>query len=113
MFFADRCGNDTIIVIDHEGITGVETKPEGEPALTVSPDPVRSVSEITYYLKISGQIEITLTGMNGDEKTLFEGRAAAGWHTLPLVASGLASGVYFVRIVHPGGTLSRKITVGK
>lgn len=62
------------------------------------PNPFRGATTITYRAEHADQVRLVLYDVLGRAvATVFDGRVAPGDHTLRLDASGLPSGVYFLR----------------
>jgi len=81
-------------------------------ALAVSPNPVSDQSQVNVELARSGQVQVTLYDVTGKaSRVLFSGNRPAGRFSVPLDASGLASGTYFVAVSLPGSLLERPVTV--
>lgn len=79
------------------------------------PHPVRTRATIGYRLDGSTTVSIRVYDVRGRRvATLLEsGTRRVGTGSVELDASGLASGVYFVRMQTPSRTLTRKITIIK
>jgi subtilisin family serine protease len=78
------------------------------------PNPFNPSTTIKYFIPVDSQVKIVLFNILGNElKTLFNGNVTAGDHELELSASGLASGVYFVKVIAGGFQKTIKITLTK
>jgi hypothetical protein len=63
------------------------------------PNPFNPTTNIKYFVPIDSRIKISLFDVLGNEvKTLLNGNITAGDHNMELSGSGLASGVYFVKL---------------
>lgn len=78
------------------------------------PNPFNPGTTIRYDLKTAGQVSIRVYDITGKEvMTLLNGKRSAGRHTVNFNASGLASGVYILRMATPGFVQIRKMTLIK
>jgi uncharacterized repeat protein (TIGR01451 family) len=86
-----------------------------EDAITgVYPMPVADRASVRVSLAREGNVRASLYDMLGREvAVLTDGFEPAGRMRLPLDASGLASGTYFVRVVTERGTLVEQITLAR
>jgi len=75
------------------------------------PNPFRDKLTITYSLPDESDFCIRLYSVDGRRvKEITQGKESAGFHALSFDARDLASGVYFLRLYHPQGQFTRKIT---
>jgi hypothetical protein len=80
--------------------------------MTVSPNPVGDMTSVEVRIAQRGPVEVTLHDVQGRlVTTLHSSMAEAGTLRLPLDASGLASGAYYVAVSMPGSLLQRQVTV--
>jgi hypothetical protein len=78
------------------------------------PNPFNPATTIRYDLKTAGQVAISVFDITGKRvATIVQGKRSAGKHTVNFVASGLASGIYILRMETPGFTQIRKMTLIK
>jgi hypothetical protein len=78
--------------------------------LPTYPNPFGRRTLMTYYLPRDGKVKVTLYNALGQQvRTLLNELQFTGWHNLQLSASGLAHGVYFVRLEAAGEIVTRKI----
>ncbi|XWN36898.1 MAG: T9SS type A sorting domain-containing protein [Balneola sp.] len=78
------------------------------------PNPFNPGTTIRYDLKTAGPVSIRVYDITGKEvMTLLNGKRSAGSHTVNFNASGLASGVYILRMTTPGFVQIRKMTLIK
>ena len=78
------------------------------------PNPFNPGTTIRYDLKTAGQVSIRVYDITGKEvMTLLNGKRSAGSHIVNFNASGLASGVYILRMTAPGFVQIRKMTLIK
>lgn len=69
------------------------------------PNPFNPVTNISFALAEDSFVKLTVYDAAGREvKKLIDGTLAAGYNTLSFDASGIASGVYFYRLVSTGST---------
>jgi hypothetical protein len=62
------------------------------------PNPASSSTAIRFALATTGRVQVDLFNVNGQKvATPFDGWVDAGEHTIDISATGLPSGVYFVR----------------
>jgi hypothetical protein len=73
--------------------------------LRVAPNPLRANSRITFSLPEPGTVELGLFDVSGREVTrLVDGVQGAGDHEIAFFPTGIARGVYFLRLATPVGT---------
>ena len=78
------------------------------------PNPFNPGTTIRYDLKTAGQVSIRVYDITGKEvMTLLNGKRSAGSYTVNFNASGLASGVYILRMTTPGFVQIRKMMLIK
>jgi subtilisin family serine protease len=78
------------------------------------PNPFNPSTRIKYFIPVDSKVKIVLFNILGNElKTLFNGNVTSGDHELELSASGLASSVYFVKVIAGGFQKTIKITLTK
>lgn len=79
-----------------------------------SPNPFNPTTTIAFTLPSSGQVKLTVYNMTGQEVArLVDGYMAAGSHNAVFGGEGLASGVYFYRIVAGGHTATKRMLLIK
>ena len=118
---------DGMLVFDHNAFDGTDTvwvtmsvlnvpndnleRTPAEFALTgVFPNPFNASTKVTYSLPIRSQVTLQLFDLRGRQVAeLFEGMQTVGVHTATLNASGLASGLYFVRLEAAQQTETQKV----
>ncbi len=67
--------------------------------ISTYPNPFNSSTTITYGLPVNAVVELSLFDLSGRVvATLESGRYPAGWHRTVIDASGLATGLYFIRM---------------
>jgi hypothetical protein len=85
---------------DHGAIT-----PQ-QPGIKIFPNPFNPVTNVSYQLQDSAEIQLDLFDMLGARvKTVSAGRQIAGSHLLRLDGTGLSAGVYFCRLMTAGRIL--------
>ncbi|MCX6601659.1 MAG: T9SS type A sorting domain-containing protein [bacterium] len=83
-------------------------------SISSCPNPFNARTEIRFSLPQAGKVSLNLYDITGRKvATLFNHVATGGEHTVPLDATGLASGVYFVSIEAAGQIATRKILLLK
>ena len=76
------------------------------------PNPFNSETILSYTLPTAADIRLEVFTLNGQRvAVLHEGFQAAGYHTIALDASALASGVYLYRLTTPEGRFVQKFTL--
>jgi hypothetical protein len=81
-------------------------------ALTVAPNPLNNRSDIGFTLGSFSNVDLMLVDILGrTQATLFSGALSSGDHTLPLDASALAPGTYYIRLEAEGQRMTKKIVV--
>lgn len=74
------------------------------------PNPFRRSTSISYELPEPARVRLEVYDVIGRRvRTLVDGEQAAGRHEAELVAAGLASGAYFVRLVADEQAVTRQI----
>lgn len=119
---------DRIVLSDAYGrpVGLIETPASGEPGphpgvldfeASMSPNPLRTVSQVEYSLPASGQVTVAVYDASGRQvRMLAEGWQGAGEHSVTWDGRSeggdrVADGVYFVRIDGSTGEQVEKITV--
>ena len=119
---ACQAGQTKILLIDYD--TGevlqqyevnveASTSASAKTALNPSyPNPFNSETVLSYTLPTASDIRLEVFTLNGQRvAVLHEGFQAAGYHTIALDASDLASGVYLYRLTTPKGRFTQKFTL--
>ena len=76
------------------------------------PNPFNSETILSYTLPTASDIRLEVFTLNGQRvAVLHEGFQAAGYHTIAIDASALASGVYLYRLTTPEGRFAQKFTL--
>ena len=76
------------------------------------PNPFNSETILSYTLPTASDIRLEVFALNGQRvAVLHEGFQAAGYHTIAVDASDLASGVYLYRLTTPEGRFAQKFTL--
>ncbi len=84
------------------------------PSVSVHPNPFNPETVVTVDLRADGPLRVDVYDMLGRRvRTLADGPATAGRHSLRLDGTRLASGVYLVRVSAFGHTLTHRITLVK
>ena len=106
--------------IDIKVPTGVEDDPAGmilptEFALDQNyPNPFNPTTTIGLSLPRSGMVRLDVFNILGQQTvTLINGHRDAGRYTVDFDGADLPSGIYFYRLQHEGGTLTRKMMLVK
>ena len=119
---ACQAGQTKILLIDYDTDEVVQqyavnveasTSAAASTALNPSyPNPFNSETTLSYTLPTASDIRLEVFILNGQRvAVLHEGFQAAGYHTLSLDASDLASGVYLYRLTTPEGRFVQKFTL--
>ncbi|HPS61007.1 MAG TPA: M1 family aminopeptidase [Candidatus Cloacimonas sp.] len=87
--------------------------------LSAYPNPFNPTATISFSLPVSGKAELELFNLKGQKiVTLSEGLMSSGKHSICFNGCdengrNLASGIYFLRLQHPAGIITKKITLLK
>jgi hypothetical protein len=97
------------------GVEKDQAKPVPERiSLSAYPNPFNMTTTISFELARTGEIHIRIYDVMGREVgRLIEGMRPAGHHELRYDASGLASGIYFVRLTAGDLTVTKKLMLLK
>ena len=119
---ACQAGQTKILLIDYD--TGevlqqyevnVEASTSASAATVLNPsypNPFNSETILSYTLPTASDIRLEVFTLSGQRvAVLHEGFQAAGYHTLSMDASDLASGVYLYRLTTPAGRFTQKFTL--
>jgi hypothetical protein len=78
------------------------------------PNPFNPTTEITYTLKQSEQVKLTVFESLGREvKILVDGIQSSGEHRITYNAQGLTSGIYYYQLRSGSGTVTKKMVLIK
>ena len=101
------------VVQQYEIRVEASTSAAAKTALNPSyPNPFNSETVLSYTLPTAAAIRLEVFALNGQRvAVLHEGFQAAGYHTIALGASDLASGVYLYRLTTPEGRFVQKFTL--
>jgi len=103
--------NAEITLWRHDG-TGIEGPETSGPQVSVLPNPCRGVSSVRFATVAPGEASVQVFDLQGRlVRTLHQGVLEEGSHGIPLDASDLASGLYFVRINASGVEATRSVAV--
>ena len=119
---ACQAGQTKILLIDyHTGavVQQYEVNVEASTSASAStalnpsyPNPFNSETILSYRLPTASDIRLEVFTLNGQRVAiLHEGFQAAGYHTIAMDASDLASGVYLYRLTTPEGRFVQKFTL--
>lgn len=79
-------------------------------ALRVHPTPLRGRGTVTFQVDTPGEARVSLFDLNGREVAVLANRAfAVGSHDLPVDVRELASGVFYVRAVTSGESVTTRV----
>lgn len=80
----------------------------------LAPNPARGAATVSYALPRAARVRLSLLDVQGREiAVLADADRAAGKHVAQLVAGDLATGLYFVRLMSQGATLTRRVAIVK
>lgn len=106
--------------VDVQVPTGVDDDPTGVTLPTEFvldqnyPNPFNPTTAICFALPQAGAVRLDVFNILGQQTvTLIDGRREAGRHTVDFDGANLPSGIYFYRLQHEGGTLTRKMMLVK
>jgi hypothetical protein len=98
-------------------VTAIGTQQAGPSKFALAqnyPNPFNPTTNIQYTLKSTGNVSLKVYDVVGRQvASLVDGIQNAGNHEVKFLASDLASGVYFYRLVSPSGTLVMKMMLMK
>jgi hypothetical protein len=103
-YVANRCGTVRLV---GEGTYDEETEGEGGDLRTDSP-PSERFQGIRFRLPAPGPVRLLVFDVTGRRRHAEEWGGTAGWNELRWDAGSLPSGMYFYRLEHPAGTMTRK-----
>jgi len=100
--------------------TGIDDRP-GDNSLPTDyaleqnyPNPFNPATVIGFALPRSGRVNLQVFNILGQQvRTLVDGSMDAGWHEVEFDGEELPSGIYFYRLRHEGGNLTRKMILVK
>ncbi|MFN5323753.1 MAG: M43 family zinc metalloprotease, partial [Bacteroidota bacterium] len=113
--YTQNTGNN--IFIDDINVTGTSTvgiqDVEFLSTLNIHPNPSVGVSSIRFQLQKDAEVRIVLSDLSGRTvESIADGRLSGGAHTMEF-GQGLPSGVYLLRLMVDGGTLTEKVVFTK
>ena len=119
---ACQAGQTKILLIDYDTGAVVQqyevnveasTSASAKTALNPSyPNPFNSETILSYTLPTASDIRLEVFTLSGQRvAVLHEGFQVAGYHTIAMDASALASGVYLYRLTTPEGRFVQKFTL--
>ena len=119
---ACQAGQTKILLIDYdtgEIVQQYEVNVEAATSAAAStalnpnyPNPFNSETVLSYTLPTASAIRLEVFTLSGQRvAVLHEGFQAAGYHTIAMDASALASGVYLYRLTTPEGRFVQKFTL--
>ena len=84
------------------------------PRLTVGPNPMTTAGTVRLTVPQAGPVQVRVVDLLGRTvSVVLDGAVAAGDHALSLHTSGLAQGVYLIRVESPGGVLVRPFVLAR
>jgi len=82
--------------------------------LKCNPNPVTNMANITWQLRIPGQVQLSMYDFTGRKvQNLVNAERAPGTHQAVFDATGLPAGIYFCQLQVNGITETREIIVSK
>src|SRR5215831_2935614 len=107
----DHVYTSTPFVLKYKASTKEEDL-ESSLNVNVFPNPVQTTAFINYDLGQDGDVTLAILDNHGKLiRTLFHGYADAGTHSLSMDRSGLAAGIYFIRMETQAGNMTSKMLV--
>ena len=95
-------------------VNGQQVEPSRFALAQNYPNPFNPTTNIRYTLKSAGNVSLKVyDGLGREVANLVDGIQNAGNHDVKFLASNLASGVYFYRLVSSSGTLVQKMMLMK
>lgn len=80
--------------------------------MNMYPQPSDGITQLSYVLKQSTRIEISICDLSGKELKRFdEGKQEQGQHQKLMNLEGISEGVYFVKLLGEGQRLSQKLLI--
>jgi hypothetical protein len=114
---ASWAGADNVRVYNMARISAVGSRQVGPSKFALEqnyPNPFNPTTTIQYTVKSTGNVSLKVYDVVGREvANLVDGIQNAGNHEVKFLASNLASGVYFYRLVSPSGTMVKKMMLLK
>jgi hypothetical protein len=87
---------------------------DGLSDIYLSQNPTSSEMKLSFSMKSSGNVQISLMDVLGREVHILQnGRASAGQNIIPIDLSKFSAGSYFVRVTAEGMALTRKLIITK
>ena len=118
---ACQAGQTKILLIDYDTgavVQQYEVNVEASTSAAVTtlnpsyPNPFNSETILSYTLPTASDIRLEVFTLSGQRvAVLHEGFQGAGYHTIAMDASDLASGVYLYRLTTPEGRFAQKFTL--
>ncbi len=102
----NRAANLTVAIDDDNGLLAKN-------AVTIWPNPVRSNATISVNTITDGILEITVSNILGQTKTIYSQKTLAGSQNIPLESSQIGEGMQFYTVKLNGERLSEPIRVVK
>ena len=94
--------------------TAVPGQLEPQNRMSVFPNPMNAFGHVELTLNSSGRVNISIFDLTGTEVVkLHDGRLSQGAHhiTIDLSQTKIRSGIYFIRMQHANGVLTRKLVI--
>jgi hypothetical protein len=115
--------NGSFSITDYTVVSGNEYIPatiaNSYALLSSYPNPFNPVTEISYYLPTSGQVNVSIYNMLGQQITTLTnnivdaGNYSVTWNGMDNQQMSVPSGIYFVKLQHTDGVVTHKITLLK
>jgi hypothetical protein len=77
------------------------------------PNPFNPTTELSFSLPVASQYTLTVYNVTGQKVTEFSGAKEAGTHTITFNGDGMASGVYFYKLVAGNFSATKKMVLLK
>jgi hypothetical protein len=102
---------DAVGVI-HQISTGIADRGTSTTRMTIFPNPINANSRLHYTLDHATRVRISLCDASGRTVVvLADELRPAGVHTVPVDASGLAPGIYFVSLASEQGRTTERVII--
>lgn len=106
-------------ILEHMGFetTGIAEHASAKPsalAVSAKPNPFNAACDVTFDLPSAASVELAVYDVSGAKvATLYAGKLSQGRYTVTWDATGLASGVYVVKLSANGYSTSTRVTLIK